>query len=132
MGELAVSTTPEDELMTIGLGSCIGVAVVDREQRVQIWNAHAEDLWGLRADEAVDHRLPSLDFGLPVEQIAAGLRTVLEGGSDSERAVIEAVNRRGRAVACTTTILPLLGTDGTSGHVRGAIVLMENGSGSGG
>lgn len=34
MGELAVSTAPEDELMTIGLGSCIGVAVVDRARSV--------------------------------------------------------------------------------------------------
>lgn len=34
MGELAVSTTPEEELMTIGLGSCIGVAVVDRAKSV--------------------------------------------------------------------------------------------------
>jgi chemotaxis protein CheD len=30
MGELAVSETPGDVLVTIGLGSCIGVALVDR------------------------------------------------------------------------------------------------------
>jgi chemotaxis protein CheD len=29
MGELAVSATPEEELVSIGLGSCIGVALVD-------------------------------------------------------------------------------------------------------
>lgn len=34
MGELAVSATPGDELMSIGLGSCIGVAVVDRAKGV--------------------------------------------------------------------------------------------------
>jgi chemotaxis protein CheD len=34
MGELTVSSTPEDELLTIGLGSCIGVAVVDRARNV--------------------------------------------------------------------------------------------------
>lgn len=34
MGELAVSAEPGDELVTIGLGSCIGVAVVDRARSV--------------------------------------------------------------------------------------------------
>lgn len=34
MGELAVSAKPGDELVTIGLGSCIGVAVVDRARSV--------------------------------------------------------------------------------------------------
>lgn len=34
MGELACSASPEDELMSIGLGSCIGVAVVDRARGV--------------------------------------------------------------------------------------------------
>jgi chemotaxis protein CheD len=34
MGELAVSAEPGDELVTIGLGSCIGVAVVDRARAV--------------------------------------------------------------------------------------------------
>ena len=32
MGELAVSATPEDELVSMGLGSCVGVALVDRER----------------------------------------------------------------------------------------------------
>ncbi|HMJ04452.1 MAG TPA: chemotaxis protein CheD [Conexibacter sp.] len=34
MGELAVSATPEDELVSMGLGSCVGVALVDRDQAV--------------------------------------------------------------------------------------------------
>lgn len=31
MGELAVSNRPGDELVAVGLGSCIGLAIVDRE-----------------------------------------------------------------------------------------------------
>ena len=31
MGELAVSAAAEDELVSMGLGSCVGVALVDRE-----------------------------------------------------------------------------------------------------
>lgn len=34
MGELAVSATPEDELVSMGLGSCVGVALVDRERAI--------------------------------------------------------------------------------------------------
>lgn len=34
MGELAVSAAPEDELVSMGLGSCVGVALVDRERAV--------------------------------------------------------------------------------------------------
>ena len=104
----------------------IGVAVVDRQQRVQVWNHRAEDLWGLRQDEALEHHLLSLDIGLPVEQLAGHLRTVLIGGSRREQALLEAVNRRGRAIECDTTILPLLSAgDGDGASVRGAIVLME-------
>jgi two-component system CheB/CheR fusion protein len=110
----------------------IGVAVVDRQQRVQVWNHRAEDLWGLRQDEAVEHHLLSLDIGLPTEQLAGSLRSVLGGGSGREELVLASVNRRGRAIACTTTILPLLSqsTDGDS--TRGAIILMQDGPLDGG
>jgi two-component system CheB/CheR fusion protein len=105
----------------------IGVAVVDRQQRVLVWNHRAEDLWGLRQDEAVEHHLLSLDIGLPVEKLAGPLRTVLSGSSAREQAMLEAVNRRGRSIACVTTVLPLMSsTDGDGSPVRGAIVLMED------
>ncbi|NUT55004.1 MAG: chemotaxis protein CheR, partial [Thermoleophilia bacterium] len=47
----------------------VAVGVIDREQRVQVWNRHAEDLWGVRADEALDQHLQALDIGLPTEQL---------------------------------------------------------------
>jgi len=34
MGELAVSAAAEDELVSMGLGSCVGVALVDRDRAV--------------------------------------------------------------------------------------------------
>jgi two-component system CheB/CheR fusion protein len=107
----------------------IGVAVVDSRQRVQVWNHRAEDLWGLRTDEALDHHLLSLDIGLPVERLAAPLRAVLGGSSQREQAVLQSVNRRGRSITCDTTILPLVSPASSDGQpVRGAIVLMEDGS----
>ena len=104
----------------------VGVTVVDRDQRVQLWNRRAEDLWGLRREEVVDRHLLSLDIGLPMEQMAAALRSVVAGTSPRERATLEAINRRGRSITCATTILPLH-ADGTDRAVRGAIVLMEEG-----
>jgi two-component system, chemotaxis family, CheB/CheR fusion protein len=110
----------------------IGVAVVDRQQRVQVWNNRAEDLWGLRPDEALDHHLLSLDIGLPVEKLAGPLRAVLGGGSVREEVVLEAVNRRGRTIGCATTILPLASPGSSDGQtLRGAIVLMQDGQRSG-
>jgi two-component system CheB/CheR fusion protein len=104
----------------------IGVAVVDAGQRVQVWNDRAEDLWGVRSDEAVDHHFLALDIGLPTEQLAPALRAVLSGGSPRERLELEAVNRRGRALVCDTTVLPLVSpSDGKAPVLRGAIILME-------
>ena len=81
---------------------------------MQVWNHRAEDLWGLRQDEAVEHHLLSLDIGLPVERLAAPLRDgARAAAAAASEAVLEAVNRRGRAIACATTILPLLGATAT-------------------
>jgi two-component system CheB/CheR fusion protein len=106
----------------------VGVAVIDRDQRVQVWNAHAEDLWGVRASEALDQHLLSLDIGLPVERLAAPLRAVIGGSSERGEVELEAVNRRGRSIVCATTILPLP-AGASDGAVAGAIVLMEDGRG---
>ena len=114
-------------LETILTSLSFGVAVLDAQQRVQVWNRHAEEQWGLRPDEAVDHHFLSLDIGLPSEQLASALRAVLAGSSTRESREVEAVNRRGRAILCAATVLPLVGPipgDGT--RVRGAIVMMEN------
>jgi two-component system CheB/CheR fusion protein len=116
-----------DFLETILTSLEFGVAVLDAQQRVQVWNRRAEDLWGLRPDEAVEHHFLSLDIGLPSEQLAPALRAVLSGVSERETCELEAVNRRGRTILCSTTVLPLVGPvpgDGT--RVRGAIVLMED------
>jgi two-component system, chemotaxis family, CheB/CheR fusion protein len=103
----------------------IGVAVLDGQQRVQVWNRHSEDLWGLRSDEAVDKHFLSLDIGLPSEQLAPDLRAVLSGTERREQQ-IAAVNRRGRPILCAVTVLPLLPASGDgAGDVRGAVVLME-------
>jgi len=109
----------ETVLTTIGLA----VAVIDRNQHVQIWNSQARELWGLSAEEVGDQHLLSLDFGLPVEQIKSQLRTVLAGESERAETVLRAVNRRGQRFDCRVTLLPL--GDNHDGDGSGAIMMME-------
>jgi two-component system, chemotaxis family, CheB/CheR fusion protein len=105
-------------LSTIGLA----VAVVDRQQHVQVWNGPARELWGLTAEEVDDQNLLSLDFGLPVDQVRPLLRSCLVGDSDNRhQIVVDATNRRGKAFRCQVTCLPL----GQNGAVAGAIMMME-------
>jgi two-component system, chemotaxis family, CheB/CheR fusion protein len=112
------------ESVLTSLGSA--VTVLDRQQRVLVWNRAAEDLWGLRENEAVEQHFLGLDIGLKTERLAPAVRAVIGGGSKVERVRVDAVNRRGRAILCAATILPLqpvFATDGDS--IRGAIVVME-------
>jgi two-component system, chemotaxis family, CheB/CheR fusion protein len=104
----------------------VGVAVLDADQKVQVWNRQAEELWGVRHDEALDRHFLSLDIGLPSELLAAPLRTVLTGASEGEQVALEAVNRRGHSIECVTSVIPIAPAHGDSKRVRGAIVLMED------
>jgi two-component system CheB/CheR fusion protein len=109
----------ETILTTFGLA----VAVVDRDQRVQIWNSQARELWGLTPDEVEDQHLLSLDFGLPVEALKGNLRSALSGESDRSEVVLDATNRRGKQFQCRITLLPL--TSGGDGDRAGVILMME-------
>jgi two-component system CheB/CheR fusion protein len=100
----------------------VAVAVLDRNLTVQVWNAHSVDLWGLRADEVEGENLLNLDLGLKVDKLAAPLREVLRDGQKRVELMLEATNRRGRAIDCRVVALPL-STDGD--EVSGAILLME-------
>jgi two-component system, chemotaxis family, CheB/CheR fusion protein len=102
-----------------------GVAVVDRELRLLAWNPQAEELWGIRGEEARGGHLLNLDIGLPVERLRPLLKTSLAGDGDSKVVTLEAVNRRGKPIQCEITCTPLRGANG---EVHGAIVLVEEAS----
>ncbi len=114
-----MNTMLETILTTVGLA----VVVVDSEQRIQIWNGQARELWGLTAEEVEDQHLLSLDIGLPLENLKNQLRATLSGRSEREESVLDATNRRGKAFQCRVRLLPL-GADG-DGTVSGAIMMME-------
>jgi two-component system, chemotaxis family, CheB/CheR fusion protein len=99
-----------------------GVAVVDTDLRVQIWNIQAENLWGVRPEEAVGEHLLNLDIGLPVDQIRPMIRQALGGEQDIEQLRLDAVNRRGRAISVVVGCSPLRKS---TGETNGAIIVME-------
>jgi two-component system CheB/CheR fusion protein len=115
-----VNSFLETILTTIGLA----VAVLDRNQRVQIWNGQAHELWGLTAYEAEDQHVMALDIGLPVEQLRQQLRDTLSGQSARAQVTLEATNRRGKAFQCRVTCLPL--GNGGNGDLSGVIMMMED------
>jgi two-component system CheB/CheR fusion protein len=99
-----------------------GVIVLDRELRVIAWNGRAEDLWGLRAEEARSQNFLNLDIGLPTDQLRPAVRECLNGARELVETTVRATNRRGKSITCKVAVSPLLGSER---DVRGAILLME-------
>jgi two-component system, chemotaxis family, CheB/CheR fusion protein len=109
------------------------VVVLSPDLRVEMWNAHAEELWGVRSDEVEGEHFMNLDIGLPVDSLHQPIRQALTGHdsdhSDDSDIVIDAVNRRGRKVTCRIRVTALRRADGT---IIGAILLMDAEDGSAG
>jgi two-component system, chemotaxis family, CheB/CheR fusion protein len=101
----------------------VGIVVLDSEQRIQLWNETATDLWGLRGDEVDGKSFLTLDIGLPVQRMSDAIRSALSDGGDGSTVTVEAVNRRGRRFDCTVRTLPLTSK---AGEAYGAILLMSN------
>jgi two-component system CheB/CheR fusion protein len=111
-------------LMEAVLGSLRGgVAVLDPEIRVEVWNEKAFDLWGVRDEEVRGMHFMMLDIGLPVQTLAKPIRACLSGESEGETLSLEAINRRGKPITCEVTCTPM--RRATGDEVRGVIVLME-------
>jgi two-component system CheB/CheR fusion protein len=99
------------------------VAVVDRDLQIRKWSRRAEDMWGLRQDEAVHKNFLNLDIGLPVDRLRAPIRACLARESEFLDLTLDATNRRGRPVQVRVTCTPL--ATGSADEARGVILLME-------
>jgi two-component system, chemotaxis family, CheB/CheR fusion protein len=97
------------------------VTVLDPDLRVLVWNPGAEDLWGVRQEEVQGQHFLNLDIGLPIGQVVPALRAAMSGENGTQTSVIQATNRRGRAVTCRVTCSPLLDSDKT---LRGVIMVV--------
>ncbi|MFC4118707.1 CheR family methyltransferase [Nonomuraea zeae] len=101
------------------------VVVLDDELRVIVWSPGAEELWGVRADEAVGTPLAALDIGLPFDALAPRLRATLAGGfaaPENQGLVLDAVNRRGRPTPLTVQLSHLRTENNL---VHGLILVMD-------
>ena len=100
-----------------------GVVVVDSHLRVLVWNAAAEDLWGLRQEEVQGQYVLNLDIGLPISGLHPLLRRQVSGqAATHETLEVDAVNRRGRPVRVRITVSAFSHESGERG---GAVVLMD-------
>jgi two-component system CheB/CheR fusion protein len=98
------------------------VVVLDRELRVQVWNAGALDMWGLRPDETQGLSFFTLDIGLQVGELHQPIRDILSGTAAHRDLTLNATNRKGKSIRCHVSVAPLIHGDRA---VTGAILLME-------
>jgi two-component system, chemotaxis family, CheB/CheR fusion protein len=109
-------------LESVLTGMRAAAVVLNNNLSILVWNRRAEDMWGLRADEAQGRSLLKLDIGLPVADLRDMIRPCLSGDSDHEQVVVDAVNRRGKMIKCRVTCSSLV----TGSKKReGVILLME-------
>ena len=122
--ELVARTAAGDNvtayLTSIVDGVAIAVVVLDSDLTVRTWNAGAEEMWGLRADEVIGQPFFDLDIGLPVDKLRLQIDATGSDRVDADDMVVAAVNRRGRAVQCRVRFAQLAGS-----HRAGVVLLME-------
>ncbi|MBD2740084.1 PAS domain S-box protein [Coleofasciculus sp. FACHB-1120] len=99
-----------------------GIAVLNQELNIQVWNLQAEDLWGLRSHEIQGQHFLNLELGLPIEQLRQPIQSCLAGESEHHEQTLDALNRRGRTIQCKVTCMPLFTL---KKEIHGVIVLMQ-------
>ncbi len=105
-------------------GLDVAVAVIDNNHRVQLWNAAAEQLSGLRAFETEGVLLLELPLGLPAEDTLHALREVVVRGRSRVSLEVPLLERLGNRQLRRVGVSRL--QDG-SGQTRGAVVTLSDG-----
>jgi len=101
----------------------VGIVVLDETQHVRSWNRWCENMWGLRCEEVLGSALLDLDIGLPVQRLRLPLERILDRETAQPPVVLDAIDRRGRAVTCRVRLSPLLYE---GGETRGAVLIIED------
>ena len=94
---------------------------MDKDGCILNWNHEAEELWGLQAADILGKSFFVQDMGLPVEQLTAPIRKILDEGKPTELD-LEATNRKGKRLVLHITLAPLMEP---GQNVSGALMLME-------
>jgi two-component system CheB/CheR fusion protein len=97
------------------------VVVLNADLRIEVWSVKAQELWGLRGEEAEGQPFLSLDIGLPVEKLEKPIRDCLDSGPRGTELLLDGVNRRGRPIRCQVACTRL----GEGPGPPGIILLME-------
>ena len=100
----------------------VGLALVDREMRITLWNQGCEELWGLRREEVEGRLLTSLDIGLPMEPVKPLIGHAFVEHDEAAKTVVEAVTRRGHKSRIRVSCTAFRSRDG---GITGALLLME-------
>ncbi|MCO1657011.1 CheR family methyltransferase [Pseudonocardia humida] len=119
-GELDQLNEFLDSILT---GLRAGVVVLNPELHVQVWNEQAQELWGLRREEALGRHFLNLDIGLPTDRLRPLIRSALADEPGQHELVVKAVNRRGRSIAVRVLGSPL---GAREPGVAGVILTMED------
>ena len=124
--------TEELDQTNVFLGSVLrslgsAVIILNQDLRVRVWSPGAEDLWGLRPEEAEGKELLSLDIGLPATAIEPMLRLALseeagDGAAPVPASYITAVNRRGKSVDLQAVASALRAEEG---GISGVILVID-------
>jgi two-component system CheB/CheR fusion protein len=101
------------------------VVVLDRDLRVALWSDKAQDLWGLRPEEAHGESFLALDIGLPVALLEGILHEGLTGRAPSQEKVVDGINRLGKPVRCLVSCTTLR----RGNQTHGIVLLMEEAGG---
>jgi two-component system CheB/CheR fusion protein len=101
----------------------VGVIVLDQKLTIQIWNRHAQDLWGLREEEVRDELFFNLDIGLPLHQLAKPIKDCMTSSTTID-VVLDARNRRGKPIRCSVRCTPL--REDQPPENLGVVLLMED------
>lgn len=102
------------------------VVALDTNLHITVWNEKADDLWGVRAEEAIGQPLMNLDIGLPVKKLKTPVLAMLRDEAPFAEMVLPSTNRRGRPIECKVTATPF---KGKHEEPLGVILLMEDADG---
>jgi two-component system CheB/CheR fusion protein len=112
-----------DHLESVLRGLNSGVIVLGPDLTVECWNRWNEDVWGLRAEEALSRHFFALDIGLPVALLREPVEAVLDGSQPSADLTLASLNRQGRQIRCRVRITRLR-RDG--GPASGLVLFVED------
>jgi two-component system CheB/CheR fusion protein len=100
-----------------------GIVVLDHNHAVRGWNRWSENIWGVRAEEAMGINFDALDIGLPVHKLRDAIAAVQSGREEHVDKSLEGVDRRGRRILCRIRISAM--TDEDDVH-HGLVLIFED------